>query len=116
MTTTTENMTACLGCGTLIPIDAAFWCDGRCYQCQCEAHATGEIDMDYTEGFTDDRIDESDYADEGMTEDDIAVREGLACYLSDSPAWQHARECDRLRTGAPALLTINSACDWDIPF
>lgn len=114
-TATATDTTTCLDCGIAISDEAAHYGFGRCYSCQCDAHAMGEIDMDATDGIADTYRetfgDEPDY-----TEDDLAVMRGDACYVTDSPTWQHARECERLVEGVHVMLTVNSDLSWEIPF
>lgn len=113
--TTSEPTTPCLGCNTPISLEAAHWCDGRCYQCQCDAHATGEIDMDYSENIPAFRPDEDHY-DDGMTEEDAAVAEGIAEYIENSPSIQFNRERERLAAGVFVSLTVGGDLSWEIPF
>lgn len=114
MTTETTNEMTCLGCKTVISYEAAHYGFGRCYQCQCEAHGF-EIDMDATDGI-EDVYRESFGFEPDYSEDDLEVMRGTACYLSDSPVWQNARERERLAAGVHATLTVGGDCSWEIPF
>lgn len=116
---TAIDTVSCVNCNTEIPAEMAHYCFGMCYQCQCEAHACGEIDMDATDGFADHPRYEDCGDYDGMLDEDIAVREGRAEYITESPSCIHAREMERLVRGVFVPVTRCGATVFDgndIPF
>lgn len=105
MNTATETV-PCLGCDTPIDVEAAAHCFGRCFQCQCESHSTGEINMDATDGY-----DGYDRFREDIGED------GPDDTTPPDAAWYWNLERDRLTHGVRVSLTVSGVdpC-WDIPF
>jgi hypothetical protein len=106
----------CCRCNAAIFADMAHDCFGMCFQCQCEAHACGEIDMDATDGFADYTRDRCDDDNEGATEEDVAVAEGRAEWIESAPATQHANELHRLAVGVSVNVTVRGNFYCDIPF
>lgn len=114
MNTTTES--TCSECNGSISAEMAAEV-GICFQCQCELHAIGAYDMDYTDGIADyPRGNEGDEPRDWMTPEEQAVSDGDACWLSDSPFEHHRRERVRLTTGVSVFLTVKGEDPWGIPF
>jgi len=93
LTPTDEPQDTC-GCGR-----RGYFPEGRCYQCQCEAHACGEIDMDHDEWRGPVELarieDDSDPADECTPEEAAAWAAGAAARHAEYER-QLALNCDEI--------------------